>query len=191
MLDETPLSPDWWLLRLGRRLRARQGQLNEWRNYFTGEPPLPVPPKGLRDQYRRFQEIARTNICGLIANSSVTRLAVTGIAGPDGEPDEAAWTWWKTNRLPARQKQVYRSALSQSVAYVVVGLHPQNPRRPLITRGTPSSSATPRPVRGSPRYARGTTTSRASAGPWCRPAIGLSDTRPRSLCRDGRAAVEA
>ncbi|WP_160050770.1 phage portal protein [Nocardiopsis sp. FR4] len=133
MLDETPLSPDWWLLRLGRRLRTRQGQLNEWRNYFTGEPPLPVPPKGLRDQYKRFQEIARTNICGLITNSSVNRLAVTGIAGPDGEPDEAAWAWWKTNRLPARQKQLYRSALSQSVAYVVVGPHPKDPRRPLIT----------------------------------------------------------
>ncbi|GAA1466191.1 phage portal protein [Nocardiopsis exhalans] len=140
MLDETPRSPDWWLLRLGRRLRDRQGQLTEWRDFFKGEPPLPVPPKGLKDAHRRFQEIARTNICGLISNSSVNRLTVTGIAGPDGEPDEVAWRWWKDNRLPARQKQLYRSALSQSVAYVVVGPHPRDPRRPLITLDHPRTT---------------------------------------------------
>jgi len=40
VLDETPEldNPDFMLLRLGRRLRKRQGLLDEWWLYYRGRP---------------------------------------------------------------------------------------------------------------------------------------------------------
>lgn len=139
MLDnaDTALSPDWWLLRLGRQLRDRRPQLDMWWDYFVGNHPLPEGPKRATDAYRDFQKKSRTNFCATVALSSVARLKAIGIADGDGRSDDQAWAWWKLNRLPARQKQVYRTAMTQSVAYVMVGPHPADKRRPLITAEHP------------------------------------------------------
>lgn len=138
MLDETPDTPDWWLLRLGRRLRKHQGQLDEWWTYYKGKPPLPQLPKNAEQAFLDFQRRARTNFCGLVANSSVHRLLALGVTGPDGQPDAAAARWWQANRLDSRQKLVWRTAMSQASGFMLVGPHPtrteENGRpQPLIT----------------------------------------------------------
>ncbi|MFE5658365.1 phage portal protein [Streptomyces sp. NPDC056517] len=145
MLDETPEldNPDFWLLRLGRRLRKRQGQLDEWWRYYRGRPQLPVLPKNAEQAFLDFQRKARTNFCGLIANASVHRLLALGMTGPDGEPDLQASRWWQANRLDSRQKLVWRMAMAQSAGYMLVGGHPtrteDNGRpSPLITMEHPS-----------------------------------------------------
>jgi hypothetical protein len=145
VLDETPEidNPDFWLLRLGRKLRKRQGILDEWWRYYRGRPPLPMLPKNAEQAFIDFQRKARTNFCGLIANASVHRLNALGVTGPDGEPDENASRWWQFNRLDSRQKLVWRTAMSQSTGYMLVGDHPtrveDNGRpSPLITPEHPS-----------------------------------------------------
>lgn len=139
-LDETPEidNPDFMLLRLGRRMRARTGLLDEWWRYYRGRPPLPHLPKNAEAAFIDFQRKARTNFCGLITSASVHRLLALGVTGPDGKPDELASRWWQANRLDSRQKQVYRTSLSQSTGYMLVGPHPtrteENGRSsPLIT----------------------------------------------------------
>ena len=143
MLDETPDSPDWWLLRLGRKLRKRQGALDEWWRYYRGRPPLPELPKNAQQAFVDFQRKSRTNFCQLISNASVHRLLALGVTGPDGEPDDRASRWWQQNRIDSRQKLVWRLAMSQSAGYMLVGPHPtrteDNGRpSPLITPEHPS-----------------------------------------------------
>ncbi|WP_405911357.1 phage portal protein [Streptomyces longwoodensis] len=145
MLDETPEldNPDFMLLRLGRRLRRRQGQLDEWWRYYRGRPPLPELPKKAEQAFLDFQRKARTNFCGVIANSTVHRLSALGVTGPDGAPDPRASRWWQVNRMDSRQKLVWRCAMAQSTGYMLVGPHPtrveDNGRpSPLITPEHPS-----------------------------------------------------
>jgi hypothetical protein len=145
VLDETADldNPDFMLLRLGRRLRKRQGVLDGWWQYYRGRPPLPELPKNAEAAFLDFQRKARTNFCGVIANSTVHRLLALGVTGPDGTPDDNASRWWQANRLDSRQKQVWRASMSQSVGYMLVGPHPtrvEDNRRPspLITAEHPS-----------------------------------------------------
>ncbi|MFC6885300.1 MULTISPECIES: phage portal protein [Actinomadura] len=126
-------TPDWWLLRLGRRLTDRQPNLRVWWDYYRGEPPLPQGPKKESEAYRDFQRKARSNFCLEVADSSVNRLRVIGIADGEGRPDTEAWRWWQANRLDARQAVLWRTALALSEAYLMVGPHPRDERRPLIT----------------------------------------------------------
>lgn len=147
-------TPDWWLLHLGRRLRKRQGQLAEWREYYQGRPPLPQGPAKAARAYLDFQKKSRTNFIELVVDASVHRLQVIGMADDEGEADDPAWAWWQLNRLDAKQKQLYRAALSQSVAYVIVGRHPKDSSRPLVTMEHPREVITDTdPATGEVRWA--------------------------------------
>lgn len=130
---DEPLSPDWWLLRLGRQLAARRPQLDLWWNYFSGDHPLPEGPRRATEAYRDFQKKARSNFCMEVANSSVNRLRVVGIVDDQGRPDDEAWRWWTLNRMTARQAVLWRATLALSRAYLMVGEHPRQARRPLVT----------------------------------------------------------
>lgn len=135
---ETTGSPDWWLLRLGRRLRDRRPDLAEWRDWYRGDHPLPQGPRKATEAYRDFQKRARTNFLGAVVDASVNRLRVLGVTDGQGRPDDDANRWWQQNRLDARQVQVYRTALALSESYAIVGPHPVDPKRPLITPEHPS-----------------------------------------------------
>ncbi|WP_030747620.1 phage portal protein [Streptomyces sp. NRRL F-5135] len=142
MLDDTPDSPDWWLLRLGRKLRARQRTHEEWWRYYRGRPPLPELPKNAQQAFIDFQRKSRTNFCQLIANASVHRLFALGVTGPDGEPDDRAMSWWQRSRLDSRQKLTWRLAMARGVGYMLVGPHPKRTEdngrpSPLITQEHP------------------------------------------------------
>lgn len=136
MALETPddaNTPDWWLLRLGRKLRGRHTQLRIWREFYKGRPPLPQGPAKAARAYVDFQRKARANFLELVVDASVHRMQVIGVADEKGLADDPAWKRWQQSRLDAVQKRLYRSALSQSVAYIIVGEHPKHPRRPLAT----------------------------------------------------------
>jgi len=135
---ETPRSPGWWMLRLGRKLRAREDKLTLWRGYYTGRGQiLPEGPKGAIRAYQEFQKKARTNFCRLPVEADVHRLVLIGILGEDGKALTEPWKWWQQNKLDSRQRSVYRTSLSLSESYVSVGEHPRVKRRPLITAEHP------------------------------------------------------
>lgn len=141
MLDETPEldNPDYWLLRMGRKMRRRQRDLDEWWAYYRGRPPLPELPKKAEQAFLDFQRKSRTNFCGVIANSTVHRLRALGVTGEGGEPDADAARWWQQNRLTSRQKLVWRVAMAQAAGYMLVGEHPTRTE----DNGRPSPLITP------------------------------------------------
>lgn len=132
----TVRSPGWWLLRLGRRLKQRRKLLESYDRYYTGEHILPrgsqVDPNTAA-LFRQFQEKARTNFCSVPVTATVNRQVVMGVTDGEGKADTAAWSWWQINRLDSRQKQLYRLICSSGWGYVMVGSHPTEARRPLIT----------------------------------------------------------
>ncbi|WP_030670670.1 phage portal protein [Streptomyces rimosus] len=142
MLDDTPGTPDWWLLRLGRRLRDRRKELDRWWNYYRGRHPLPSLPKNAAAAFLEFQRKSRTNFCRPVADAPVHRLQVLGVTDGQGEPDDDALRWWQANKLDSRQKLLYRTVMAQAQAYVIVGPHPRRTEgdgrpAPLITAEHP------------------------------------------------------
>lgn len=140
--SESPGTPDWWLLRLGRDLEKRRPKLLRRRDYYEGNHPLPEGPRGISRQYLEFLRKTRTNYCMIAADAPVHRLSLLGVTNGSGDNDATAWGWWKRNKMASKQKQLFRCALSTGWAYAMVGAHPKDPRRPLITVEHPSQVMT-------------------------------------------------
>lgn len=129
-------SPEWWLLRLGRKLTDDCARFDRLESYWAGNPPLPHGNKRMREAYKRLQRLARTNFGALIAEAVLERLKVTGFrAGGKGsdDADDAAWDWWQRNSLDADAGLVHRAAVVLSRAYVIVGEDPDEAGQPLVT----------------------------------------------------------
>lgn len=135
MAQSSDLTPAEWLARLGPKLINRQLQVDYWRRYYEGEHDLPSGPDQHAEAFRRFQRLARTNLCGLCAESMVHRLQVTGYHDPNQSSGtrNPVWELWQGAKLDARQYSVYRKAFSRSAAYVTIGVDPRSEKRPRIT----------------------------------------------------------
>ncbi len=134
--SKTPGSPEWWLLRLGRRLADDAPRFHRLESYWRGNPPMPHGNRRMRDAYRRLQRMARTNFGVLVAEAVLERLKVMGFrAGSDAteDADKAAWAWWQRCGLDADAGLVHRAAVVLSRAYVIVGDDPDEPGQPLVT----------------------------------------------------------
>lgn len=132
-LDSTPGTPDWWLVQLRHQMHQRRRKLDEWWKWYKGPHPLPPGPEKESQAYLDFQRKAETNFCGAVVRSTVNRLAVIGITDADGKSDEVSWQRWQQNRMDARQRPVFRTSLSLSESYLIVGPHPARPGRALVT----------------------------------------------------------
>lgn len=133
-------SPDWWLLRLGKRLEAERPRLNRLDAYWRGDHYLPFGNRKMREAYRRFQSMSRTNFMLLVAEAVLERLRVVGFrAGGDEsvKADKQAWQWWQDNDLDSVSTLVHRAALVMSRSYVIVGQKPDKEKEPLITGEDP------------------------------------------------------
>lgn len=141
MLDaDTPGSPDWWLLRLGKRLEDDRPRLDRLYAYWAGSHPLPFGNQRMRAAYRRFQKMARTNFMALVAESLLERLKVVGFRAGSAateQTDQRAWKWWQANDLDSVAGLVHRAAVVMSRSYVIVGRKPDDPEQPLITGEDP------------------------------------------------------
>lgn len=142
MLDYAaqPNTPDWWLLRLGKKLEADRNRLDTLDAYWRGNHPVPFGNQKMREAYRKFQKQSKTNFCKLVAESVTERLKVTGFrTGSDGSEtlDKTAWGWWQANHLDADSGLVHRAAIVMSRAYVIVGPHPTQEGLPLVTGEDP------------------------------------------------------
>lgn len=136
MAEATDLTPEKWRERLGKKLIAQQHKIRYWRRYYEGEHDLPAGPNQHREAFERFQRLARTNLCMLCAEAMVHRTAAIGFRDPGWtnltEPDPV-WKLWQRAKLDARQYTIWRKMYSQSAAYVVVGVDPNNTNRPRVT----------------------------------------------------------
>lgn len=122
-----------WLARLGPKLLARQDRVQRWEDYYAGDQDLPAGPSQHADAYRRFQELARTNLCRLCVDSMVHRLAVVGYRADDRGNDTDVWQLWQRSRMDSRQYGLFRRALRAGRAFAIVGRDPRNPTVPRVT----------------------------------------------------------
>lgn len=140
MIDASvPSSPAWWLLRLGGRLGDQAIGLDGLDHYAEGDHPLPEGHRKARDAYRRFQQMARTNFCGLISSAVGERLAINAFTtgGTDRKLDQGAWDLWQANSLDADAGIVHRDALVMGRSYVIVGPPDEPGGMPIITPEDP------------------------------------------------------
>ncbi|HEY9417873.1 MAG TPA: phage portal protein [Pseudonocardia sp.] len=135
MAEASDLTPIEWLARLGRKLEERRARIDYWRRYYDGDQDLPAGPSQHAQAYRRFQRLARTNLCRLAVDSMVPRLQVTGFRDGSKSPeqDNPVWSLWQAAKLDARQFSIWRKALSRSTSYVIVGVDPRNTEMPRVT----------------------------------------------------------
>lgn len=132
----TPGTPDWWLIRLGKRLDTNAKKYQMLERYYTGDHPLPEGDRRARELFRKLQKKARTNYCQLIVDAPRERLKVVGFrAGGQGsdDTDRAAWQVWQANKMDANSGLVHTAALKFGVAYVIVGPNKNDPATPIIT----------------------------------------------------------
>jgi Phage portal protein, SPP1 Gp6-like len=139
VLDDTttPGAPGWWLLRLGKRLTAERPRFDRLEAYHKGQHPIPYGNRKMREAYKRLQKQSRSNYVGLVAETLLERMKVTGFrTGGDSSDttDTEAWAWWQANRMDANSGLVHRAAVVMSRAYVIVG---DQDGQPLVTGEDP------------------------------------------------------
>lgn len=136
----TPDAPGWWLMRLGTALSADTPRMDNLFRYDSGDHPLPVGNRKMRETYHRLQRMSRSNYTGLVAEAVEERLVVTGFrTGAKGSQatDDDAWGVWQANSLDADCNIVHHRALVTGRAYVIVGQDPDDPTQILITPESP------------------------------------------------------
>lgn len=142
MLNDTkiPQSPGWWLLRLGKKLGDQVSRMDRLDAFRRGCPPVPTGNHKMRETYRRFQHLSRTAFAGLVVETVLERLKITGFRTGSAETqdeDRTAWEWWQINHMDADSGLVHRAAVTMSRAYVSVGKDPDNPGQPLVCAEDP------------------------------------------------------
>lgn len=133
-----PLSPGWWLARLGWKLIYEREDhtildyrqfpetvpgLNRLRAYAEGHPPIPHVPGIDPLTASEWMRDARTNWSALVIDSPAERLGVDGfLFGSDsGETaDSEAQEIWQENGMDAESDLVHYGALSQRRSFVIV-----------------------------------------------------------------------
>lgn len=136
MAEASDLTPEQWRERLGRKLLARRVEVDFWKRYYYGDHDLPAGPNQHREAFRRFQRLARTNLCVLCAESMVHRTQVIGFRDPQWtsltEPDPV-WQLWQRAKMDAKQAMIWRKKYALGSSYVVVGVDPRNAKKPRVT----------------------------------------------------------
>jgi Phage portal protein, SPP1 Gp6-like len=134
--EATDLDPIEWRGWLGKKQVDRQPTIQYWARYYEGNHDLPAGPNQHREVFRRFQRLARTNLCLLCAESMVHRTRAIGFRDPGWKSFtemDPVWRLWQRAKLDARQFGVWRKVYGLGSAYVTVGVDPRRPRTPRVT----------------------------------------------------------
>ncbi len=140
-----PGSPGAMFMQLLKALAAKQDRINLLWKYYDGDHPLPHGADRATELYRNFQKKARSNYVGLVTDSVLERLEITGFragkddSGAPGTPknDAATWAVWQANSLDSDADLVHLNALVTGEGYVMVGPNADDTTSPLITSEDP------------------------------------------------------
>ena len=129
-----PLSPDWWIARLYKRLVGRRDEIDFYDEYYRGEHPLPWLAPQARDEFRRILKMTRSNYMGLVVDAQVERMQLEGfrVDPEDEKPDADAWRIWQANNLDDLFDQGILEATIGGTAYLHVAPNPQREDTPYI-----------------------------------------------------------
>ncbi|MFI6444723.1 phage portal protein [Kitasatospora sp. NPDC050543] len=143
-----PLSPGWWLARLGNKILSERDELDRLWKYAIGEPDLPHVPGVAAGEAREWMKVARANWAGLVIDAPAERMGVDGFRFGQKTADTDANRIWQENHMDADSDLVHYGALSQRRAFVLVEKGDNG--RPVLTHETPRQMAVEH-VPGNPR----------------------------------------
>lgn len=99
---------------------AERDTLDEIRDYVRGETGYPDVPEGAEDDVKEIRRKCVHNVLSLVRDTFVQNLVVSGYRPATSPDNSRPWTLWRRNRMAARQRMVYRDAVTYGAAYVVV-----------------------------------------------------------------------
>ena len=118
MLDEQEiraLVSDMWMLR--QRERA---VLDNIYDYMQGRRGYPNTPENCEAEIANLAKLSMKNVLPLVRDAFVQNLCVIGYRSALAKENAPAWRMWQSNRMDARQVEVYRPAVTYGASYVVV-----------------------------------------------------------------------
>ena len=115
--------------------------------FIRGEAGVPDVPDSATQELKDLAKLSVKNVLTLVRDGFTMPLRIVGIRSPDAaENDDAAWALWQEQKLDARQKEAYRSAVTYGTAYAVVsaeGIRFRSPRQLFAVYGDAEVDAWP------------------------------------------------
>jgi len=138
----TPLSPQWWVAKLHKRLEVQQEECEFFDAYYRGDHPLPWLAPQARQEFRRILLMTRSNYMGLVCDATAERMQIEGFRlGADAEgADEDTWRIWQANNLDSDSDQGILEALICGKSYMLVAPNPGDPSTPFMWVEHPSQT---------------------------------------------------
>lgn len=129
-----PLSPEWWVARLYKRLLVQADEFRFYDEYYRGDHPLPWLAPQARDEFRRILQMTRSNYMGLVVDAQVERLAIEGFrVDPDSEQtDTETWRIFQANNLDSDSDQGFLEAGIGGRSFVQVAPNPNRADTPYV-----------------------------------------------------------
>lgn len=118
MLDEQEiraLVSDMWLLR-----QREMAVLDNIYDYMQGRRGFPKTPDSCEDEIQNLAQLSMKNVLPLVRDAFVQNLCVIGYRSALAKENAPAWRMWQSNRMDARQVEVYRPAVTYGASYVVL-----------------------------------------------------------------------
>ena len=126
-----PLSPDWWVARLYKRLIGGLDELVFFDDYYTGNHPLPWLAPQARDEFRRILRMTRSNYMGLVCDATAERASVEGFRFGEAADDDT-WRIWQANNLDSDSDQAWLEALIGGRSFFLVAPNKADPKTPHV-----------------------------------------------------------
>jgi hypothetical protein len=112
-------TPDWWLDRLYKRLRARQPIIKDYDAWYSGEHPAPRGHEKATLLLQRLLETVGLNILPRLADAATERMQVEGFK-VNGKHNDDIWAIWQGNNFDAGSRMVLQEEKALSESYVLV-----------------------------------------------------------------------
>jgi len=112
-------TPEWWLDRLYKKLRARQPQIKTYDKWYSGEHPAPEGYPQADELIRRLLDTLGLNILPRLSDAGVERMQVEGF-NVNGKNNDDIWKIWQGNNFDAASQMVLQEKGALSESYVLV-----------------------------------------------------------------------
>lgn len=142
-----PLTPAWWLNRLGLRLflPLHQDRIFLLDSWYRGEPPLPYLKDDVKNSLVALLGLSRSNFAALLVEALRERVIPFGLHTENEaaeDDDTAGWDAWQDAGMDAISAEVHRWALTTSRSYVVVNDVDPETGAPTVTHEPPTHAIT-------------------------------------------------
>jgi hypothetical protein len=131
--DPVPQSPEWWLLRLLKRLDLRGPVMRRYAEYYDGIQPLAFASEKFRSAFGTRLRAFSSNFMALVVDGTVERMQVQGFRFKDETGDDDLWDIWQENDMDGQSLIAHTEALIKGLAYALVEPAVSRKSPPLIT----------------------------------------------------------